>query len=125
MIIPRSVKLSSFGVLIFPLVICVIGFRLYIHPKNPDAWFIWAVLQVVYGFGALLILKGFGFIRWLWGLSLSITIVFGSGRIIAIWHSPYSYLAVWCCLGFLVKIVLLALLFTPSTSAFFRTARTA
>jgi hypothetical protein len=93
---------------------------LYAHPKNPDAWFVWGVLQVVYGVGALLVLKGFGFVRWLWGFSLTASIIFGVGKIVAMWQSPYSYLAVWVCVAFAAQIVLLVLLFVPSSNAYFR-----
>jgi hypothetical protein len=117
---PVTVKISSLGLFIFPLASCVIGFRLYEYPNNPDAWFIWVVLQIIYSLGGILVLKRFGFVRWVWAASLLLTSIFGFGKIAAIWQSPYPYLAIGTCAALVTKITLLTLLFTPSANAFFQ-----
>jgi len=117
------VRIAAIAIFVFPLLTCVIGFRLYAHPKNPDAWFIWAVLQVIYAIPAILILKKVGLIRWLWSIWLGLGIVLSAGRVLSLWHSSYPHLAVGVVIAWTTQIIIAVLLFMPEANVFFRSSK--
>jgi hypothetical protein len=117
---PPVIRAAVAAIVLLPIVTCMVWFRLYAHPKNPDAWFILAVLLIVSAIAALLILKRVGAIRWLWCVWFGGGMIFGVTKAIDMWNAGYPYLVVRVSAAWAVQIAVAVLLFLPSSNAFFR-----
>jgi hypothetical protein len=117
---PRVVKIATIAIAVYPLAISTYSFRLYAHPKNPDAWWVLGFLTAVYLLPALLVLRGSNLARWFCTAWVGVNVTLGIFRIDR--FSTYPSLQVFVVVCWVVQLSIIALMFAPSARAHFRKA---
>ena len=101
----------------YPIAISIYSFRLYAHPKNPDAWLIMGVFEAVYLLVAHSILNGSQIARWFCFIWVFVNIALAITRFDRFSGQPS--LQAFVIIGWATQIAVIALLFAPSSRLHF------
>lgn len=102
----------------YPIAVCTYFFRLYAHPKNPDAWFVLSLQEAVHLLVACFILRGSNLARWFCALWVTANVgigIFGLGR-----FSDFPSLQAFILTCWAIQLVVVTLLFVPPAGPHFR-----
>jgi hypothetical protein len=116
--VPWSVRAAVLAIGVYPIAICGYSFRLYAHPKNPDAWFVVGVLEAVYLLIAYAILKRSRLARWFCVCWVAVNLVLGLTRFDRFSGEPSLQVFIVTC--WLIQIAVISLLFLPSAKLHFQ-----
>ena len=114
---PVSVRAAAIAIAAYPIAISIYSFRLYAHPKNPDAWFILGVLEAAYLLPAFAILSGSRLGRWFCVAWVAVNVAFGALKIGGFSSQPALQVFLVAC--WIVQIAVISLLFFPSAMRHF------
>lgn len=113
---PLLIRVAAIAIAAYPIAISVYSFRLLTHPKNPNAWFVLGVLEATYLLPAFGVLYGSQIARWFCLAWVTVSISRGAFSLPAL--SSQQHVFVFTC--WIIQAVVVSLLFTPSSSLFFR-----
>ena len=102
----------------YPIAISIYTFRLYAHPKNPDAWLIMGVFEAAYLLVAHYILNGSQIARWFCVVWVFVNLALGIARFDRFSGQPSWQAFVVICWA--IQITAISLLFFPSARLHFR-----
>jgi hypothetical protein len=115
---PRLVKFAAIAIAVYPVAISTYSFRLYAHPKNPDAWWVLGGLTAVYLLPAFLVLRGSNLARWFCAAWVVVNVSLGIFRIDR--FSTYSSLQAFIVVCWVIQLSIIALMFAPSARGHFK-----
>jgi hypothetical protein len=115
---PRQVQIAGIAIAAYPIAISTYSFRLYAHPRNPDAWFVLATLEAVYLLPALLVLRGSNLARWFCTVWVGVNLALGMFHIGQFTGYPSLQGFVVAC--WIIQISIIALMFAPSARSYFK-----
>lgn len=102
-----------------PTAFSIVILRLYAQPGNADAWLILGLSALPHVSGALFLLRGYQFACWIWGISVVLSIATRARFLITLFQQRELELLTLTASVLVLKGVAVALLFLPTSTAFF------